>query len=61
MADTSDGADILEAIKSFMRKNPMPEALDESAVLRIHKVLEESQFSIDRSRTRDLIKKELDK
>ena len=61
MADSTDGVDILEAIKSFMRSNPMPESLDENAVLRIHEVLEDSQFSIDRSRARDLIKRELDK
>ena len=56
MSDGGSRADIRAAIKVFLRENPPPEGVDEGLVMRILKVMEDYQFSIDRSRTRDLIR-----
>ena len=57
MSDGDARADIRTAIKRFLRENPPPEGVDERLVMRILKVTEDYQFSIDRSRARDLIRK----
>ena len=54
------GADIRQTIKSFLRDNPPPEGIDEKVVFRILRILEDYQFNIDRSRPRNLIKKEIE-
>ncbi len=56
MSDGDARADIRAAIKRFLRENPPPEGVDERLVMRILKVMEDYQFSIDRSRARDLIR-----
>ena len=50
-------ANIETAIKRFLKENPPPEGVDEELVLGILKVMEDYQFSIDRSRARDLIRR----
>jgi|ETNmetMinimDraft_32_1059908.scaffolds.fasta_scaffold147747_2 hypothetical protein len=57
MSADGSGADIREAIKRFLRDEAPPEGVDEKLVLKVLKVLEDYQFSVDRSRARDLIRK----
>lgn len=57
MAARGDKANIESAIKRFLMENPPPEGVDEELVLGILKVMEDYQFSIDRSRARDLIRR----
>lgn len=57
MSASGSGTDIRGAIKRFLREETPPDGVDEKVVLSILKVLEEYQFSVDRSRARDLIRK----
>ena len=60
MSVTNSGGDIHQAIKDYLRDNPPPEQLTEDSVFRILRILEEFQFNIDRSRPRELIKREIE-